>query len=125
MHKISKSRQARCRHSGWDLAKEMESRHLSSHIEERNFSRIWYRFQRRVKKEGIRGLKLHATRHTWASMAVQSGKSIRWVTDQLGHADPALALRVYAHAMRGEERDVSFAEFDPNGPIRPLLKPMK
>jgi hypothetical protein len=33
------------------------------------------------------------------------------VADQLGHADPALTLRVYAHAMREEENDLSFAEF--------------
>lgn len=36
---------------------------------------------------------------------------MRWVAEQLGHADPALTLRVYAHAMRGEESDLSFAEF--------------
>ncbi len=29
----------------------------------------------------------------------------------LGHSDPALTLRVYAHAMRGEEEDLSFAEY--------------
>jgi hypothetical protein len=29
----------------------------------------------------------------------------------LGHADPALTLRVYAHAMRAEEGDLSFADF--------------
>ena len=28
----------------------------------------------------------------------------RWVTDQLGHSDPALTLRVYAHAMPEEHR---------------------
>ena len=43
-----------------------------------------------------------------------SGPEESWL--QLGHADPALTLRVYAHAMRGEERDISFAEFDPKRP---------
>ena len=33
------------------------------------------------------------------------------MSDQLGHADPAFTLRVYAHAMRDEESDLSFAEF--------------
>jgi hypothetical protein len=33
------------------------------------------------------------------------------VADQLGHSDPVLTLRVYAHAMREEETDLSFAEF--------------
>ena len=54
-------------------------------------------------------------------MALKSGKSIRWVADQLGHADPALTLRVYAHALREEETDLSFADFD--GPKRPYTAP--
>ncbi len=49
---------------------------------------------------------------------MEAGKSVRWVADQLGHADPALTLRVYAHAMREEEPDLSLAEF--GGPGRPL-----
>ena len=48
---------------------------------------------------------------SWATHVLGAGKSIKWVADQLGHADPALTLRVYAHAMKEEERDLSFAEF--------------
>jgi integrase len=89
--------------------------------DERHFSRVWERLRRRARREGIRALKLHATRHTWATLALQAGKSVRWVADQLGHADPALTMRVYAHAMREEEHDLSFADFGgPGRPIRPL-----
>jgi hypothetical protein len=52
---------------------------------------------------------------------LHAGKSVRWVADQLGHADPALTLRTYAHALRGEETDLSFAEF--GGPGRPQTAP--
>lgn len=45
------------------------------------------------------------------SYLLDAGKSIRWVADQLGHADPALTLRVYAHAIREEEPGLSFADF--------------
>ncbi len=93
---------------------------VGSSIDPRNFSRVWERFRRRFQTEGIRPLKLHAARHTWASMALESGKNIRWVADQLGHADPALTLRVYSHVMKSEERDLSFAEF---GPKRPYTAP--
>ena len=93
---------------------------VGSSIDPRNFSRVWERFRRRAQAEGIRPLKLHATRHTWASMALESGKNIRWVADQLGHADPALTLRVYSHVLKSEERDHSFAEF---GPKRPYTAP--
>jgi hypothetical protein len=107
---------------GWSQVPEWVfcSSRGTSH-EERNFERIWYRLRRRAQKEGIRPLKLHSTRHTWATFALRAGKSIRWVADQLGHADPALTLRVYAHAMREEETDLSFAEF--GGPERPYTAP--
>ena len=39
------------------------------------------------------------------------GKSVRWVASQLGHANPELTLRVYAHALSEEEQDLSFLDF--------------
>ncbi len=90
-------------------------------LDERNVTRVWARIRRRAQKRGVRPLKLHCARHTWATFALQAGKSIRWVADQLGHADPALTLRVYAHAMAEEEHDLSFAEF--GGPGRPYTAP--
>ncbi len=63
------------------------------------------------------------TGYAWAIFALQAGKSIRWVADQLGHADPALTLRVYVHAMLDEEIDLPFSEFGgPDGRIRPLSR---
>jgi integrase len=101
---------------------------------EPNLGRARDRLRRRAKAEGIRPLKLHATRHTWATHALRAGKSIRWVAAQLGHADPPLTLRVYAHAMRDEETDLAFTDYaapiaakrtrptHPDGPIRPLMQ---
>ncbi len=57
-------------------------------------------------------IEVHAARHTWATLALEAGKSIRLVDDQLGHADPSLTLRVYAHAIRESEPDLSFVDFD-------------
>ena len=78
---------------------------------EANAGRTWERLRRRAQAAGIRALKLHSTRHTWATHALSAGKSIRWVAHQLGHADPALTLRVYAHMLREEETDLGFADF--------------
>jgi len=61
---------------------------------------------------------LHCTRHRWATIALQAGKSVRWVADALSDADSTLTLRVYAHATPDEETDLSFAEF--SDPRRPL-----
>jgi hypothetical protein len=45
-------------------------------------------------------------------MALASGKSVRWVAEQLGHSSPMLTLKTYAHAIREEEMDLSFADFE-------------
>jgi len=82
-----------------------------THLDERNVTRSWYRVRRQAAKLGVRPLKLHAARHTYASLALAAGKSIRWVAAQLGHASPAFTLRTYAHAMPEEEVDLSFADF--------------
>ena len=57
----------------------------------------------------------------WATLALRARKSVRWVADQLGHADPAMTLNVYAHAMPEEEADLSFADFD--APRQPYTAP--
>ncbi len=90
-------------------------------LEERNVERTWYRVRRRAQKRGVRPFKLHTARHTYASLALASGKSVRWVAEQLGHANPELTLRTYAHVLREEESDLSFAEFD--SPGRPYTAP--
>ncbi len=100
----------------WVFASETGSAPDPSNVE-----RAWRRVRRRAQKVGVRSLKLHCAGHTWATFAVQAGRNIRWVADQLGHADPALTLRVYAHAMRNEETDLSFAEF--GDPKRPYTAP--
>jgi len=81
-------------------------------LDERNLSRCWYRVRRRAQKLGVRPFRLHAARHTFATLALEAGRSIRWVAEQLGHANPALTLRVYAHAVPAEPGDLGFADFD-------------
>ncbi|MBC8188440.1 MAG: tyrosine-type recombinase/integrase, partial [Proteobacteria bacterium] len=51
-------------------------------------------------------------RHSWATWAIQAGKNIRWVADQLGHADASTTLNHYAHAMPDDDHDLSFLDLD-------------
>ena len=52
--------------------------------------------------------RLHDLRHFSATELIGAGVDIRTVAGRLGHADPAITLRVYAHAL--EERDRAAAE---------------
>jgi integrase len=93
-------------------------------LDEGNLTRLWHRLRRRAQATGVRPLRLHCARHTWATHALRAGKSIRWVAQQLGHADPALTLRTYSHVLREEETDLRFADFGvADGPARPLTAP--
>ena len=53
---------------------------------------------------------LHAT-YVCFPRALAAGKSLRWVAGQLGHSNPELTLRQYAHMLPQEETDLSFADF--------------
>ena len=80
-----------------------------------NVRRVWDRVRRRAQPLGVRPLRIHDARHTWATLALHANKNIRWVSEQLGHADPAFTLRTYAHVLRGDEIDLSFADFSSSG----------
>lgn len=81
-------------------------------LDEGNVTRSWYRVRRKAQAHGVRPLKLHCARHTWTTLALQSGKPIKWAADQLGHSDPALTMRAYAHAQPEADHDLSFLDFE-------------
>ena len=93
-------------------------------LEARNFSRSWFRVRRLAQKSGVRPFRLHSTRHTYASLALAAGRSVRWVAEQLGHSNPELTLRTYAHVLPSEEADLSAVDFgSTDGPGRHYTAP--
>jgi len=51
--------------------------------------------------------RLHDLRHWAATASIAAGHDVRTVAARLGHANPAMTLRVYAHAV--EPQDVHVA----------------
>ena len=51
--------------------------------------------------------RLHDLRHWSATTAIAHGHDIRTVANRLGHANPAMTLRVYAHAVESTDRPVA------------------
>jgi len=80
-------------------------------LHERNVGRTWERLRRRAQLSGVRPLRLHDARHTFASLALSAGTNVPWVSAQLGHANPEITLRTYAHVVPDEPTDLEFLDF--------------
>ena len=60
-----------------------------------------------LRRAGLRYRKPHALRHTFASLLIEAGESLKYVQEQLGHHSPAFTLAVYGHLIpRGDRRAV-------------------
>jgi integrase len=58
-------------------------------------SRYW---RDAVKGAGVRHIKLHAARHTCATLMHLSGVPVAVIAAWIGHKDSSLTLRLYAHS---------------------------
>lgn len=64
-------------------------------------------FGRVVKAAGVRRIKVHGTRHTAATLLLQTGVPVQVVAQRLGHAQISMTLEVYAHALPDMQRDAA------------------
>jgi integrase len=58
-------------------------------------------FGRLLERAGLRQIRIHDLRHTYATLLLQAGAPITYVSHQLGHRDASITLRVYAHWLSG------------------------
>jgi integrase len=70
-----------------------------------------YYWRRACKAANAPNVRYHDLRHTYASLLLSRGVSIKAVADWLGHASPTTTLRIYAHLMPADE-DVARAVLD-------------
>jgi integrase len=54
-------------------------------------------FRKVLAAQGLPRMRLHELRHGCATVLLAKGVSMRVISEILGHADPALTARVYAH----------------------------
>lgn len=57
-----------------------------------------------VSAVGLDGLTFHGLRHSAATQWVSAGIDVRTVQHRLGHSDPRLVLRLYAHSSTAADR---------------------
>ena len=62
-----------------------------------------------IERAGLDGderpsFRFHDCRHTFASMLIAQGANIAYVSQQLGHASPAITLTIYTHEINRAEQ---------------------
>lgn len=67
-----------------------------------NFSA--YYWKPLLKRCGLPHCGAHALRHTYATLALSNGVPVTIVSKVLGHANPAITLKVYAHALKDDQQ---------------------
>jgi integrase len=72
--------------------------------------RVWHKIQDTAK---VRRRTPHDLRHSWASHMLASGADLAYVSNQLGHANPSITLRIYSHWVPGMRR-ITTAVLDTN-----------
>ena len=60
-----------------------------------------------VERAGLPHARLHDLRHLHATTLLLAGVPVHVVAARLGHADPAITLRVYAHVLREQAAGVA------------------
>ncbi len=61
-------------------------------------------FKKCLEKAGLRHIRFHDLRHTFASLLIQNRQSLKYVCDQLGHASIKMTADVYGHLVPGANR---------------------
>ena len=70
-------------------------------LEERN---VRTAVTRLLEKAGLRHIRIHDLRHTFASLLLQQGESIVYVNEQLGHASIQITVDTYGHLIPDANR---------------------
>jgi integrase len=71
--------------------------------------RVYRTVIRLGEQAGLPRLDAHGLRHTWATNALRAGVPVHVVARHLGHKDPSVTLRTYAHALRADSHTAAAA----------------
>lgn len=66
-------------------------------------------FEKAMRRSGLPRLRLHDLRHTYATLALESGMKPWDVSDRIGHSSVAFTLQVYRHAVQATQDTAALA----------------
>jgi integrase len=68
---------------------------------------LTHRFSRLAARTGVGAIRFHDIRHSVATTLLGAGYDLAVVAGRLGHRDPTVTLRVYAHALQQRDRQAA------------------
>jgi len=85
------------------------------------FDRNWRErvFFKMLAKAGLRQIRVHDLRHTFATLLIEAGESLAYVRDQLGHTSIKTTVDIYGHLTPGGNRE-AVDRLDDDATIRNL-----
>lgn len=69
--------------------------------------RVSHSFETIRRLSGLPNVRLHHLRHFAATMMLSGGVDVRTAAGRLGHAEPSMTLKVYAHALEQRDREAA------------------
>jgi integrase len=61
-------------------------------------------FKKALEKAGLRAIRIHDLRHTYATLRINAGHNINDVSGQLGHKSLTMTLDTYTHWLPGKQK---------------------
>lgn len=50
-------------------------------------------------------IRFHDLRHTYASLLIEQGENIKYISNQPGHTNPTTTLNIYAHLIKQDNQE--------------------
>ena len=69
-------------------------------------STLSHNFAKIVKRAGLRRVRFHDLRHTFASLALLHGAKPKVISEALGHTSMAFTMDIYSHIISGVQEDM-------------------
>ena len=80
-------------------------------------------FDKNLARAGLRSIRFHDLRHTYASLLIQNGEPLAYIKDQLGHSSIQITVDVYGHLEPGRNRQaVNKLPTIKDAPAEPMKK---
>ena len=84
---------------------------------------VSHAWEKLVNRLGLKGIRLHDTRHTHASLMLAQGIHPKIVSERLGHSTVALTLDIYSHVLPGLQ-EAAAKRFEEGLFTQPVSKPL-